>query len=878
MPSGPSLGARLAGYIKKKPPTVDQADIVLDTELTVTSWKQQEQTGLIKVPGVMLWGSNKNGLIDPSGKSAGVIQIPQRLAAFQGKVLRDLKLGDDIAAAVDNEGNVYQWGTGFNSTSHQPEVTLRNRDIAQVTLCDTKLYGLSNDGTRVFVLPKVRSTSGPTKAAVEYERPRGSIWHYVGLGGKVDDNHDPMTQLPVKDLLQKDEKIVSMASGKSHVVLVTSLGRVLGSEDGLSVSLIGDSLFRASRVLEVACGEVHSLARDDQGRCWAWGINGFGQLAQGTYSHANLKLAQPTLISDIPGTAAGVECVKIAAGGQSSYFVLKEKDRFKVKSAGMGQWGQLGDGTYTHIQGSLVTIGPLSNLAEYKEAENKMVPIGVHELSIGYTHGFAVLDNAIIQDASSTEVTITHGRDVLSWGQNTYYQLLTGKRTNKTEPVHALPLDSDILVPADKAVAAIAQGRQGKPTAAILDPTNRLQLMPAQPRFDKQDPKKNSRKKSGRDTEDMQMMEPRIVAGNGVSDENTGILLQTPHKDATVASVPQDVLSPLQERGLLGELIPISDPGKPPKDTTETKTSPPPLSPPLIPQPVGQPSTPVTAPQPSQPKPPSPNLPNILSPVLIPGDGSNGSGTANGDDHNGDVTTTTGTTSSTTSGGGPKRIPATQGGVQGTSSGTSGQSSSSSDTATKQEGTSTPRTLNDNPNGHTSSSSGGGGLSGGLIAMIIIVILAIMAAVIFSCYKIRQSRNFRRRRETWDEDILRNHIGDYATSHPSAAASVVGVPITSSGIGGVGPGSVAGYGMYMNDGYPRRGSLGGGSVAGGSMRRGSGGGAGSVVSGCGGGVREMTEHPYGAYRGMPALSQGSGPGSVHGGEQWRQNMDTYHRE
>jgi len=54
-----SLGARLAGLVKQKPAPIEQKNIVLDTDLTVTSWKQLEQIGLIKVPGVMLWGSNK---------------------------------------------------------------------------------------------------------------------------------------------------------------------------------------------------------------------------------------------------------------------------------------------------------------------------------------------------------------------------------------------------------------------------------------------------------------------------------------------------------------------------------------------------------------------------------------------------------------------------------------------------------------------------------------------------------------------------------------------------------------------------------------------------------------------------------------------------
>ncbi|KAF9147392.1 hypothetical protein BG015_010979 [Linnemannia schmuckeri] len=520
-----SVGSSLAGLLGfKKQPKIEQADIVLDSDLTVTSWKQQEQDALVKSPGVMLWGSNKNGLVDPSGRSPGVIQIPQRLAIFQGKVLRDLKLGDDFAAAVDEDGTVYQWGTGYNQQSHQPEATLTNRDIVQVTLCDTKLYGLSKDGSRIYVLPKVRPTAGPTKAAIDYQKPKGSVLRYVGLGGSVDDKHDPMTQLPVQDLLQKDERILSMSSGKSHMVMVTSYGRVFGSEDGLSISLIGNADFRQSRILEVACGEVHTLARDDQGRGWAWGINGFGQLAQGAYSHANLKLPNPTLIKDIAGTEGGVECVKVAAGGQSSYFVLKEKNMYKVKSAGMGQWGQLGDGSYTHIQGSLVTIAPLSNLAEFKEQENKMMPIGIHDLAIGSTHGFAVLDNAITKDTSAattaestTTTTVTHGRDVLSWGQNTYYQLLTGKRTNKTEPVHALPLDSDILQAADKAVAAIALGQQKPINTEALSATNRLQLMPAQPRPVAGQVSSSEPKKKGKQEEVKELVELRIVAGNGVS-------------------------------------------------------------------------------------------------------------------------------------------------------------------------------------------------------------------------------------------------------------------------------------------------------------------------------------------------------------------------
>ncbi|KAF9172604.1 hypothetical protein BGX20_005271 [Mortierella sp. AD010] len=65
-------------------------------------------------------------------------------------------------------------------------------------------------------------------------------------------------------------------------------------------------------------------------------------------------------------------------------------------------------------------------------------------------------------------------------------------------------------------------------------------------------------------------------------------------------------------------------------------------------------------------------------------------------------------------------------------------------------------------------------LAPGLIAVMVILVLAIVAAIAICCYKIRQSQ--RRRRESWSEDILKNHAGS------------------------VGYSKGAGYGMYVGDG------------------------------------------------------------------------------
>lgn len=108
-------------------------------------------------------------------------------------------------AAVDDQGNIFQWGSGFRSGPHSPEITLKNRDISNVALCDNRIYALSKDGTHIYVLPKVRPSSGPSKAAIEFEQPKPSRWRYVGLGGKSGEAHDLMTQLPLQEVLHAGE-------------------------------------------------------------------------------------------------------------------------------------------------------------------------------------------------------------------------------------------------------------------------------------------------------------------------------------------------------------------------------------------------------------------------------------------------------------------------------------------------------------------------------------------------------------------------------------------------------------------------------------------------------------------------------------------------
>jgi len=100
--------------------------------------------------------------------------------------------------------------------------------------------------------------------------------------------------------------------------------------------------------------------------------------------------------------------------------------------------------------------------------------------------------------------------------------------------------------------------------------------------------------------------------------------------------------------------------------------------------------------------------------------------------------------------------------------------------------------------------------------MIVLVVLAVVAAVLASCYRIRQSRVRRtEREECWDENILKNHVGNGGYNTPgSGGTSVHG--------GGGGVGSIDVKSEALGDGgcsaaaaeaaYAGRGSLGGSSL------------------------------------------------------------------
>ena len=203
----------------------------------------------------------------------------------------------------------------------------------------------------------------------------------------------------------------------------------------------------------VASGGAHGLALGTDGRAYAWGDNGSGQLGDGTSDPVTRAVVVSRGVVPL-----GVLLTAISAGGQHSVALGSDG---KLYAWGENEHGQLGDGTTT-------------DRAEPVEVVAGAIPSGVQvtAVSAGWEH------------------TVALGSDgrAYAWGRNASGQLGTGSYFGSVEPVavasgtvtfsqvaagrfHTLALGSDGLM---RAWGANASGQlgdgamEGRPTPGMV--------------------------------------------------------------------------------------------------------------------------------------------------------------------------------------------------------------------------------------------------------------------------------------------------------------------------------------------------------------------------------------------------------------------------
>jgi alpha-tubulin suppressor-like RCC1 family protein len=196
--------------------------------------------------------------------------------------------------------------------------------------------------------------------------------------------------------------VTTISAGYSHTCALTSAGGVkcwgdnelgqLGDGTTTNQTTPVDVSGLTSGVIAVSAGHFHSCAITSTGDVKCWGLNGVGQLGDGTTTNHYT----PVDVSGLTSGAAAISargdftCTLTSAGG--------------VKCWGDNRDGQLGNGT-TSESTTPVDVSSLAN--------------GVTAVSAGGKHTCA----------------LTSSGGVKCWGDNEYGQLGDGTTTNRSTPV-----------------------------------------------------------------------------------------------------------------------------------------------------------------------------------------------------------------------------------------------------------------------------------------------------------------------------------------------------------------------------------------------------------------------------------------------------------
>ncbi|KAL8907491.1 MAG: hypothetical protein Q9207_001395, partial [Kuettlingeria erythrocarpa] len=426
-------------------------------------------------PGVYAWGSNSGRVVAPDSDEQ-VIKTPRRIPFFDGVLLRDIKLDRNFGAAINEKGDLLQWGTGFSTDVRAPTPTLTGKDLKCLAISRDRVIALSSNG-------KVYSVSAAREDQETGPKVSESSWiPFLSFNSTV-------SYRPIKPRnLGWSERVKAIASGAEHLLILTSAGRVFtaasSSEEFPARGQLGIpgliwttrpegpydqphevSTLRGFDITAVAAGDFHSLALDKEGRVFAFGDNSSGQLGFEPSKESNYVDA-PSLLplqKLYEGSNLVPKVKQIFAGGNNSFFsidaatVARPGDENKPAllgrvvadtwACGQGILGTLGNGRWTHIQGVPTKIKALSGLFEYDETNNTVIPIRLKSLSVGSTHAAAVMDNVTHVQAGTSGRTDSEndtnwGADIVWWGGNEYYQIGNGRRNNMNLPGYIAPLDS----------------------------------------------------------------------------------------------------------------------------------------------------------------------------------------------------------------------------------------------------------------------------------------------------------------------------------------------------------------------------------------------------------------------------------------------------
>ncbi len=353
------------------------------------------------------WGLNDLGQLG-DGSSDDASAVPVKVKLPPGTRVTSARAGCEYSLALTRKHKVFAWGD--NRAGELGDGT--------TTASDTPVRVHIPAGTKITA---IRAGCGHALALTS----KGKVlaWGFNSSGELGDGTHT-QRDTPVRVRLPAGTKVRGIGAGSLHSLAVTAKGKVLawGGNDfgqlGNGTTANSDRPVRVrlphgTKVTAVAAGDSHSLARTTKGKVLAWGIDGSGELGNGSASGS----------SDVPVRVllpSGTRVRGLAAGCNQS---LALTTAGSVLAWGQNNFGQLGDGSTGDSSDTPVAVA---------------LPQGARAtaVSAGCTHSLALISDG----------------EVLAWGERTAGRLGDGTMTGSSDtPV-------SVQIPAGLAAITIGSG------------------------------------------------------------------------------------------------------------------------------------------------------------------------------------------------------------------------------------------------------------------------------------------------------------------------------------------------------------------------------------------------------------------------------------
>jgi len=273
----------------------------------------------IKTDGTLwAWGSNYYGELG-DGTNIGK-NVPTRIGNANN--WKSVLAGYAFTVAIKTDGTLWAWG--LNDSGELGDGTIINKNIP------TKIGNANNWSLASIYFDSCHAI-----------KTDGTLWAWGNnFWGVLGDGTNINKSTPIQIGTDTNWKVIS--NGMTHV-LALKVDGTLWSWGGGSFGTVGDGTNNNKRNFplqigtsnnwkSVSAGREHSLAIKTDGTLWAWGLNDYGQLGDGTTINKNTPIQI--------GTATNW---KVATSG--NWFSTALKTDGALWAWGLNDAGQLGDDT-----------------------------------------------------------------------------------------------------------------------------------------------------------------------------------------------------------------------------------------------------------------------------------------------------------------------------------------------------------------------------------------------------------------------------------------------------------------------------------------------------------------------------------------------------